>query len=115
MILVWRIYEKPLPDGYKILVDRIWPRGIKKEQIDYWAKEIAPSEELRKWFSHDQEKWKEFLEKYKKELLENEKLNKFLDILREKGKNGNVILLYAAKEKKFNNANALKLIIESML
>ncbi|MGC8663144.1 MAG: DUF488 domain-containing protein [Thermoplasmata archaeon] len=115
MINVCRVYDKKIPDGYKILVDRLWPRGIKKEFIDYWARDIAPSEELRKWFSHDRDKWKEFVEKYKNELTENEKLNEFLIMLREKEKNGNVIFLYATKEENFNNANALKLIIESIL
>ncbi|MDP8012201.1 MAG: DUF488 domain-containing protein [Thermoplasmata archaeon] len=112
MILVWRIYEKPIPDGFKILVDRLWPRGIGKDQIDYWAKEIAPSDVLRKWFSHDPKKWEEFIEKYKKELEENGKLSDFIKIIKEKE---NTIFLYSSKEKNYNNANALKIIIESML
>jgi len=115
MIIAWRIYEKPFPNGYKILVDRLWPRGIKKEQIDYWAREIAPSDELRIWFSHDPKKWDDFLEKYKRELLGKEKLNEFLDLIREKSKIGDVLFTYASKEKNFNNAIALKLIIEPML
>ncbi len=115
MIITWRVYEKPFPDGYKILVDRLWPRGIRKIQIDYWAKDIAPSDELRTWFSHDIEKWDEFLENYRKELSENKKLDEILEIIRDKGKIGDIIFLYAAKEKNFNNAIALKLIIEPLL
>ena len=70
-IRINRIYEPAIPDdGYRVLVDRFWPRGIKKDSrsIDLWLKEIAPSNELRKWYSHDPEKWKEYISKYFKEL-----------------------------------------------
>jgi uncharacterized protein YeaO (DUF488 family) len=69
-----RVYDKPAEeDGTRILVDRLWPRGLTKQKakVDVWLKDIAPSTELRKWFAHDPEKWKEFIKKYKKELHEN--------------------------------------------
>lgn len=114
-ILVWRIYEKPIPEGFKILVDGLWPRGIKKEYIDYWAREIAPSKDLREYFSHDEKKWEEFKKRYEDELKRNEHLNDFIKLLKKKLETENVIFLYATKEKVYNNANALKIIIEKML
>lgn len=106
-----RIYETPAEtDGFRILVDRLWPRGIKKEKahIDLWAKEIAPSNELRKWFSHDPEKYSEFKELYKKELNSNPQSQQFKDLCLQKIKELNVTLLYAAKDEKYNNAIVLK-------
>ena len=73
-IKIKRVYEKPdKTDGFRILVDRLWPRGLTKEKAaaDLWLKEIAPSTELRKWFNHEPEKWKEFIKKYQLELKEN--------------------------------------------
>ncbi len=106
-IKVKRIYEAySRQDGVRILVDRLWPRGIKKEnaKIDFWMKEIAPSDELRIWFSHDPEKWSEFKKKYFDEL--NLKKNLCEDIL---SNNKNTItLLYGAKDENFNQAVALK-------
>ena len=86
-------------DGYRILVDRLWPRGISKEtaQIDEWNKEVAPSTELRKWFNHDPEKWKEFSGKYLAEL----KANNIVDFFwRTYGKQEKTSLVYAAKDEK---------------
>ena len=106
-----RIYETPAEtDGFCILVDRLWPRGIKKEKadVDLWAKEIAPSNELRKWFSHDPEKYDEFKELYTKELNSNPQSKKFKDLYLQKIKDLNVTLLYAAKDEKYNNAVVLK-------
>ncbi|KTD08974.1 uroporphyrin-III C- methyltransferase [Legionella gratiana] len=106
-----RIYEKPEPeDGYRILVDRLWPRGIKKENaaIDLWLKEIAPSNSLRKWFHHDLEKWPEFQERYAQELAHEKKL---ITTITENAKHHTVTLLYAAKDKTHNNAAALLKII----
>lgn len=114
-ILVWRIYEKPVPEGFKILVDGLWPRGLKKGYIDYWAREIAPSKDLREYFSHDEKKWEEFKKRYEYELKRNEHLNDFIKLLKKRLKSENVIFLYATKEKVYNNANALKIIIEKML
>ena len=103
-----RVYEKPDPkDGFRILVDRLWPRGLTKEKaaVDLWLKNIAPSTELRKWFAHDPEKWKEFQKKYLKELKENKEA---ADTLKENLKKGPVTLLYAAKDEAHNEAQVLK-------
>ena len=114
MIKIKRIYEKAEEsDGIRILVDRLWPRGIKKAKVDYWLKEISPSNELRKWFSHDFNKWKEFKNKYFNELnSKKELINFLLEIIK---KNSNVTLLYSAKEEKYNNAVALKEYLQDLL
>ena len=97
-------------DSFRILVDRLWPRGLSKDKvkIDLWLKDIAPTTSLRKWFAHDEKKWNEFKIRYFKELDQNsnsEPINKILDKVNEKGL---VTLLYSAKNEKFNNAAALK-------
>lgn len=105
---VKRIYEPvSKEDGFRILVDRLWPRGMTKEKagIDLWLKDIAPSTELRKWFDHDPAKWNEFRKKYSKELKENHEMT---DTLKEYLKKGNVSLLYAAKDEAHNEAAVLK-------
>jgi uncharacterized protein YeaO (DUF488 family) len=107
-IQIKRVYEKPDPkDGFRILVDRLWPRGLTKEKaaVDLWLKDVAPSTELRKWFGHDPEKWKEFQKKYLKELKENKEA---VDTLKEHLKKGTVTLLYAAKDEAHNEAEVLK-------
>jgi uncharacterized protein YeaO (DUF488 family) len=107
-----RIYEPPeKKDGYRILVDRLWPRGFTKEKaaIDLWLKDIAPSTELRKWFDHDPEKWKEFQKKYRTELKENKEA---VNIIKEHLKKGNVTLLYAAKDEVHNEAQVIKDLID---
>jgi len=112
IIRIKRIYDPPSPDdGKRILVDRLWPRGIKKEdaKIDEWLKDIAPSDELRKWFSHDPLKWQEFKAKYKQELKGKTEL---IERIRKEAKKGTVTLLFAAKDTKHNNACILKEIIE---
>jgi uncharacterized protein YeaO (DUF488 family) len=113
MIKIKRIYEKPSKeDGYRILVDRLWPRGLTKEKadIDIWLKEIAPSTDLRKWFAHDHKKWKSFEGKYKRELKNNADLiNKIRQLEKEKG---NITLLYSAKDTEFNDAVVLKSILQ---
>ena len=94
-------------DGYRILVDRLWPRGLSKEnaKVDLWMKEVAPSNELRKWFSHDPGKWDEFKEKYQRELEDKQELlNRIKQIERERK---TITLLYSAREEKYNNAAAL--------
>lgn len=112
MITIKRIYDQPeTKDGFRILVDRLWPRGMTKEKakIDLWLKEIAPSNELRKWFSHDPEKWDDFVKKYKKELKDKQEL---LNTIKQLEKNeGAITLLYAAKDEKHNEAVVLKEII----
>jgi uncharacterized protein YeaO (DUF488 family) len=107
-IEIKRVYEKPgKEDGKRILVDRLWPRGLTKEKasIDLWLKEIAPSTELRKWFGHDPEKWKEFKKHYSDELKKNEEQ---VSLLKEQLKKGKVTLVYGAKDKEHNEALVLK-------
>ena len=108
-----RIYEPySKEDGYRILVDRLWPRGFTKEKaaLDLWLKEIAPSTELRKWFGHDPEKWKEFQKKYRIELKQNkEALDRLMDYI----KKGKVTLLYGAKDEEHNEAQVIKDFISS--
>lgn len=104
-----RIYEeKSNSDGYRILVDRMWPRGLKKSKvkIDLWMKEIAPSNELRKWFAHDPGRWISFKAKYKREL--RGKLELIHQIKTLQKQKGIVTLLYSAKDQEHNNAVALK-------
>jgi len=112
LIKTKRIYEQPAEaDGFRILVDRLWPRGMSKEEasIDLWMKEVAPSDALRKWFSHDPEKWEEFKARYAKELTaKQELLTKLKQVEKEKRI---VTLLYSSKETEHNNALALKAIL----
>jgi uncharacterized protein YeaO (DUF488 family) len=99
-----RIYEpKSKDDGFRILVERLWPRGFTKEKarLDLWLKDIAPSQELRKWYSHDPEKWSEFKRKYKAELKNNRALAELRKIIKEKK---NVDLVYAASDAERNSA-----------
>jgi uncharacterized protein YeaO (DUF488 family) len=113
MIKAKRIYESPTgEDGFRILVDRLWPRGLQKEKakIDLWLKEIAPSNELRKWFAHDPQKWEEFKRKYEKELTAQQELLK--EIRQIEKEEGTVTFLYSAKDTEHNNAVALKTILE---
>ncbi len=103
-----RVYDAPeRTDGCRMLVDRMWPRGVSKEKakIDLWLRDIAPGNELRKWFSHDPEKWSEFRGKYFEQLKEKKDL---IDLIRTKTKEGTVTLLYAAKNEKYNNAVCLR-------
>ena len=113
-----RIYE-PLAesDGFRILVDRLWARGIKKENamIDFWTKEIAPSNELRKWFSHDPEKYDEFKKLYTQELEAGEVSKNFEDLCKKEMQDHNVTLLYAAKNEKYNHAVVLKEWLEEQI
>lgn len=108
MIRIKRAYEDPAPDdGRRILVDRLWPRGLKKEEaaIEIWMKAIAPSTELRKWYGHDPVRWDEFQRRYRKELEEHgEAIEKLLAICR----SSDVTLLYSAKTHDLNNAVALR-------
>src|SRR4051794_2343084 len=97
-ISIKRAYERPLQkDGYRILVDRIWPRGVTKEEasIDEWAKDIAPSTALRKWFSHDPSLWTDFKKMYLAELKKNEAADDFIESHRDKKV---ITLVYAAKD-----------------
>ncbi len=107
-IQIKRIYDIPeKSDGVRILIDRLWPRGIKKSetQINFWLKEIAPSHELRKFFAHDKQKWLEFKQRYIEELQRKKDL--LNNIIQELNKN-DITLLYAAKDQEYNNAIVLK-------
>jgi len=111
MLKIKRVYDPVSPDdGKRVLVDRLWPREIKKEkaQIDEWLKEISPSNELRKWYSHDPSKWTEFKERYQKELAEKSEL---LKKIKAEAKKQTVTLLFSTKELELNNAVALKEIL----
>ena len=102
-----RIYTKPADlNGYRILVDRLWPRGISKIRatLDNWEKSIAPSTELRKWFNHVPDRFPEFKTKYLAELEQNPSTKEFVSLVAEKLKKQNVILLYGAKDQKHNQA-----------
>jgi len=109
MFLIKGVYDIPeKKDGFRILVDRLWPRGLSKEKakIDLWLKELAPSDKLRKWFAHDIKKWNDFKMKYKKELKNKSALiEKIKQIEKERG---TVTLLFSAKDKEHNNAVVLK-------
>ncbi len=108
MIKIKRVYEKPEDeDGIRILVDRLWPRGLTKEKasINLWLKDIAPSTQLRKWFNHDPEKWNEFKKRYLAELNENKKS---VAMLKEQLTNGDVTLIFGAKDEEHNEALVLK-------
>lgn len=107
-ILLKRIYEKPgKQDGFRVLVERLWPRGMTKQdaKIDLWLKEAAPSTELRKWFGHDSSRWKDFKKRYFAELAQ--RVEALVPLL-ERAQNQTVTLLFASKEERFNNAVALK-------
>lgn len=108
LVRVKRVYEKPsATDGCRILVDRIWPRGLNKQtaRIDSWPKEIAPTTQLRKWFHHDPAKWKEFKKRYFQEL--NTHPEQANSLIKQTAK-GPVTLVFGAKDEQHNNAIALK-------
>ena len=103
-IKIKRVYEQPdKDDGLRILVDRLWPRGLTKEKasVDLWLKDIAPSTELRKWFGHDPGKWSEFKKRYLTELQEN---GEEVCLLKQELKKGKVTLVYGAKDEEHNEA-----------
>ena len=111
-----RVYDEPSEqDGYRVLVDRLWPRGMKREYLkyDYWAKEVTPSNDLRKWFHADIEKrWGNFADMYQKELNESDAAKAFIDKIKAYSK---VTLLYASKEQERNHANVLKHYLDTHL
>jgi uncharacterized protein YeaO (DUF488 family) len=112
MFKLKRVYEEPsAEDGYRILVERLWPRGLSKERaaVDLWLKDVAPSPELRKWFNHDPARWQEFQRRYGAELKEKKDA---LDVLKQKGKEGTVTLVYAAHDEEHNGALVLKQLLE---
>ena len=112
MIKLKRIYQQPdSGDGKRILVDRLWPRGISKDdaKLDGWLKEIAPSDALREWFGHDPTRWEEFRKRYREELKLQDEL---LEQLRAETRKGTVTLLFAAKDEEHNNAVVLEELLD---
>jgi uncharacterized protein YeaO (DUF488 family) len=112
MFKIKRAYEAPSSkDGFRVLVDRLWPRGVSKEHaaLDLWLKDIAPSPALRKWFDHDPAKWAEFKKRYTRELA---KLEEPVHMLKQKGKGGTVTLVYGARDEEHNHALVLKEYLE---
>lgn len=108
MIKIKRAYEKPAKDdGWRVLVDRLWPRGIKKEaaHFDQWMKDVAPSDALRKWFGHEPEKWSAFQKKYRTELAKNKEL--VAELKKMEKEHGTLTLVYGAKDEEHNQAVVL--------
>ena len=108
MVKIKRVYDPVSPDdGRRILVDRLWPRGLKKKEaaIDEWLKDIAPSSELRKWFAHDPSRWKAFERKYEEELRKKPGFVAYLAEIAEREK---ITLLFSARDREHNNAFVLK-------
>ena len=115
MLKIKRVYESPKrDDGVRFLVERLWPRGIRKEELRMkaWLKEVSPSPDLRNWYSHDVAKWEEFMKRYRKELRSN--ADAWQPIL-DAAKNGNVTLLYSAKDVEHNSALVLKEFLEEQM
>jgi uncharacterized protein YeaO (DUF488 family) len=113
VICVKRVYEPASPrDGKRFLVERLWPRGMKKESLDLdgWLKDIAPSNELRHWFNHDPAKWTEFQRRYRAELRAH---SSALQPLRDAARRGNITLLYSAHDVEHNSALVLQAVLES--
>jgi uncharacterized protein YeaO (DUF488 family) len=112
VLKIKRVYERPEPDdGTRILVDRLWPRGLTKERVgvDLWLKEVAPSTLLRKWFGHDPKKWRGFRSRYRTEL---KKFPDELATIKEKARKGRVTLLYGARDQQHNEAIVLKELLD---
>jgi uncharacterized protein YeaO (DUF488 family) len=114
MIKTERIYNVTTSGGFRILVDRLWPRGLTKDEVkvDLWLKEIGPSTELRKWFGHDPDKWKMFKKKFFQELDQKKEL---VDQIIVKAKEGDLVLLYGARDEEYNNAVALSEYIQTKM
>jgi uncharacterized protein YeaO (DUF488 family) len=114
MIKVKRVYEKPeRDDGWRVLVDRLWPRGMKKEaaHLDAWLKEVAPSDALRKWFGHEPEKWGEFQKKYRVELSKQKEL--IAELKQMEKQKGTLTLLFGARDQEHNQAVALAAVLKT--
>lgn len=110
-----RVYEAPSPeDGFRILTERLWPRGVTKGRanLDRWLKGVAPSSELRKWFDHDPAKWDSFKERYRQELFGSPYVDELLDIIRTHKK---VTLVYASKDEEYNSTVLLQSFILDLL
>jgi len=113
-VTIERIYEEPGEDGARVLVDRLWPRGVSKAEadLDDWIKEVAPSDELRTWYDHDPERWPEFRDRYVEELRDkDEVIQRLLDV----PDDDKLTLLYAASDREHNNAVVLQEFLEDRL
>ena len=115
-IIIERIYYNPKGNNssFRILVDRLWPRGLSKDKVrvDLWQKDVAPSNSLRKWFGHDEKKWDEFKRRYFEEL---DKKSDATNLILNKAKQQDITLLYGAKEERLNNAAVLKEYLEDKI
>lgn len=114
MVKIKRIYEKPArEDGRRVLVDRLWPRGMKREaaRIDAWMKDVAPSDALRKWFGHEPEKWSEFQRRYRGELAKKKEM--IAELKKMEKQHGTLTLLFGAKDEEHNQAVALARILKA--
>jgi uncharacterized protein YeaO (DUF488 family) len=114
MIKIKRVYEKPTKeDGWRVLVDRLWPRGMTKEaaHLDAWMKDVAPSDSLRKWFGHEPEKWIGFQKKYRSEVAKKKKL--VTELKKMTKEHGTLTLLYGAKDEEHNEAVVLADILKA--
>ena len=110
-----RVYEEATSeDGFRILTERLWPRGVTKERaaLDLWMKGVAPGDDLRKWFGHDPDKWEEFQEKYRRELFGSQEVEELLEIL---GKHEKVTLVYASKDEEHNSTVVLLGLLKDLL
>ena len=117
MVKLKRAYEEPSPDdGRRILVDRLWPRGIKKTEANLaaWLKDLAPSNDLRRWFHHNPGRWEEFHRRYVQELAAPEKTTLLQDLVTQ-ARQGTVTLVYAARDRDHNNAVVMKTLLEDRL
>lgn len=115
MLQLKRAYEPPAPtDGYRVLVDRLWPRGVRKEEaaIDEWMKEIAPSTALRQWFAHDPAKWPEFQRRFKEELRERDDMLRKLTSMASRGR---VTLVFGARDEEHNDAVVLASVLRARM
>lgn len=111
-ILVKRIYEPAdEADGFRVLVDRLWPRGMSKARaaLDLWLPDLGPSTGLRQWFNHDPARWKEFCVRYRVELRDRKRL---LDMIRQRAQEGPVTLLYSARDEQWNQAVVLQRVVK---
>ena len=113
MVRIKRVYDPPAPgDGRRVLVDRLWPRGLSRgrARIDEWAKELAPSDALRRWFSHDPERFPEFEKRYRAELATQRAR---LQALAREGRRGRLTLVYGARDERHNNAVVLRKVLSA--
>lgn len=116
-IRIKRVYEPASPeDGYRVLVDRLWPRGVSRAaaRIDVWARALAPSDALRRWFGHDPERWEEFRRRYRRELMEAEPKAMLAD-LAARARRGPVTLVYGARDPDHNQAVVLAAVLRARL